>query len=996
METSASVSSRLCYFCGYRFHPRNRCPARNKTCRKCGVQGHFDTVCQNINRSRNQSNYYSNRNGPVNAATAVLPNLSAVNASTQAVKSMVKVDINGSEFDALVDSGSDLTFGHPEVVKSKNLKTFPINAEITMADTGVTCKISLYFQQDIIVNNKRYKQVKFLVMPGLCADLILGRDFQSRHQSVVVNYGGAECPLIVGALGTLKIEPRPLFPHLTKDVRPIASKSRRYSLEDREFIKSEVERLLTDGIIEKSDSPWRAQIVVDKKGTKKRMCIDYSTTINTYTYLDAYPLPLMKDVINNIAKYKIYSTLDLRSAFNQIPLIEADKKYTAFEADGQLYHFNRLPFGVTNGVAMFQRTMDSFIQKYDLKGTFAYLDNLTVCGLNQEEHDRNLQRFMEAAKEINLTFNEGKCEYSTNSLRILGSLVKDGNIYPDPDRLKPLRDLCVPQTSKALKRAMGFFSYYSKFIQNFSKKIRPLSKNTTFPMSKEAEEAFSKMKKEIENSVVAHVDDSKPFVLETDASDEALGATLLQSGRPVDFFSRTLRGAETKLPSIEKEALSVIESVRHWRHYLTYNHFVLRTDQRSISYIFSKKHRGKIKNIKLERWRMELSTYSFDIQHIPGELNISSDTMSRGCSAISENKLSSLHASLCHPGITRMFHFVKSKNLPYTLEEVRKITRDCSICAETKPRFVKPPKSNLIKSTQPFERISVDFKGPLPSTNKNIYLLDIVDEYSRFCWAIPCSDMSASTIIKAFTELFSVFGLPSYVHTDRGTSFMSKELKNFLLSKGISSSRSTPYHPQSNGQIEKTNGTIWKTITLALKSHNLPLSCWQEVLPEALHSIRSLLCVSTNETPHERLFKYQRRSASGESLPTWLSESQYALLRRFVRNSKQDPLVDEVQIVELNPSYAHVRFKDGRESTVSISDLAPPGVRPSNKTSPSVSPDNLTPLPNVRVEPNLVVSEKEDVPTTGENEDKSQENLDVQTLRRSERNRAPPERFVPG
>ena len=91
-----------------------------------------------------------------------------------------------------------------------------------------------------------------------------------------------------------------------------------------------------------------------------------------------------------------------------------------------------------------------------------------------------------------------------------------------------------------------------------------------------------------------------------------------------------------------------------------------------------------------------------------------------------------------------------------------------------------------------------------------------------------------------------------------------------------------------------------------------------------------------------------------------------------------------------------MRFKDGRESTVSISDLAPPGVRPSNKTSPSVSPDNLTPLPNVRVEPNLVVSEKEDVPTTGENEDKSQENLDVQTLRRSERNRAPPERFVPG
>ena len=363
-ETLAALPSK-CFYCGYNYHPRNHCPARNQVCRRCGVQGHFDKVCQRDqfrNRSRpSDRDTRSRPNRTAAVSTAVLPNLSAVNASTQSVKSMVKVDIEGTEFDALVDSGSDLTFGHPEVVKSKNLKTYPTNVQITMADTGVVTKISLFFKQDIVIQKKTYKQVKFLIMPGLCADLILGRDFQSRHQSVVVQYGGVESPLVIGALGTLRIEPSPLFPHLSRDCKPIITKSRWYSLEDRQFIETEVNRLEKEGIIEKSDSPWRAQVVVDKSRTKKRMCIDYSTTINTYTHLDAYPLPLMKDVINNIAQHKIYSTLDLRSAFNQIPLIDDEKKYTAFEAGGQIYQFTRLPFGVTNGVTMFQRTMDSFI-----------------------------------------------------------------------------------------------------------------------------------------------------------------------------------------------------------------------------------------------------------------------------------------------------------------------------------------------------------------------------------------------------------------------------------------------------------------------------------------------------------------------------------------------------------------------------------------------------------------------------------------------------------
>lgn len=154
---------------------------------------------------------------------------------------------------------------------------------------------------------------------------------------------------------------------------------------------------------------------------------------------------------------------------------------------------------------------------------------------------------------------------------------------------------------------------------------------------------------------------------------------------------------------------------------------------------------------------------------------------------------------------------------------------------------------------------------------------------------------------------------------------MSTELKQFLHDKGIVTSRSTPFNPQGNGQCERYNGIIWKAVTLALKSLNLPITRWEVVLPDALHSIRSLLSTATNTTPHERLFQYQRKTSSGHSVPTWLTKPGPVLVKRHVQQSKYDPIVEEADLLDANPQYAHVRFSDGRESTVSLRDLAPRG-----------------------------------------------------------------------
>lgn len=262
--------------------------------------------------------------------------------------------------------------------------------------------------------------------------------------------------------------------------------------------------------------------------------------------------------------------------------------------------------------------------------------------------------------------------------------------------------------------------------------------------------------------------------------------------------------------------------------------------------------------------------------------------------------------------------------MPFSLEEIKGLVNTCPICCEIKPRFLKN-QGKLIKATSPFERLNLDFKGPLPTNSRNRFLLTIVDEYSRFPFAIPCPDVSSNTVITYLENIFSIFGMPAYIHTDRGSAFMSKELKMFLTSLGIATSHTTAYNPQGNGQVERYNGIIWKSIQLALKSKNKKIELWQEVLQSALHSVRSLLCTATNVTPHERMFSHPRRSFNGNSVPTWLSQPGPVLMRNHSRTNKYEPLVQEVELLEANPEYAFVRFPDGRETSVSIRHLAPRG-----------------------------------------------------------------------
>lgn len=1022
-ETLGAVRSK-CFFCGNLYHPRNKCPAKEVTCFKCSKRGHFSKVCKsNVSEKR----FTPSSKRPTTAGMQSLSDkdescdskswlgylaYASINHDTKAPSNLLMLaTVNNCQISTMIDSGSSKSFLHSEVANSLGLKIYPSKEKILMATSNLATDTLGHTYIDIMLCGRSYKNYKVGVLPELCTNLILGRDFMNIHKSVEFNFKGSYPKLSLCAASLMNIDPPSLFSNLSPDCKPIRVPSRKFSSQDKFFISQEVKRLLKEGKIEKSTSPWRAQVLVAGGGNhKKRLVIDYSLTINRFTFLDAFPLPLINDLVQEMAKNKYYSKFDLKSAYHQIPISPEDRIYTAFEADGELYQFTVLPFGVTNAVAVFQREMEDFVRRRNLKKVYIYLDDIVVGGETLEEHDKNLELFLNACVLENITFNQDKCQHHLTEINYLGHCISYNTIKPDPSRFSSLANLAFPTDQKALQRCLGLFSYYSKWIPSYSDKVNVLLNVKVFPINSEQQKAFKLLINDICSASVAPIDESQPFEVETDASDVALGAALSQNGRPVAFFSRTLNMSEKLQPAVEKEAAAIIEAVRHWRHYLSCRRFVLTTDQEAVSFMFEKKKGTKIKNDKIMRWRLELSTYQYDINFRPGKKNLSADAISRSCSTNCHTieDLKRLHHSLCHPGITRLMHFVRCKNLPFSMNEVKQVCLNCSVCAEIKPRFYKPPPFTLVRATRPFERISMDFIGPKPSCSKNKYLLVMIDEFSRFPFAFPCSDMTSKTVIECCHRVFSLFGCPSSLHTDRAQCFMSSELKEYTLRHGIILTHTTPYHPTGNSQCERLNGTLWKTVKLALKSENLSDTKWESVLPMVLHSIRSLLCVTTNATPHERIFQYSRKSVTGYSLPHWLIKPGPVLIRKHVRLNKNDPLVEQVELLESNPNFSKIRFPDGRETTVSTSDLADPAFKMAERT---VNTNEETPLskPDIDLPPseedvNTFEGFDSSVPTyeLDCSKDFEQtcspphklENKNTNVLRRSDRNRKAPDRLT--
>ena len=462
VKVSARLQSKKCYFCGQSYHLRKNCPALDATCYLCGKNGHFSRVCQS---KRLRNNAKKSKSQSPSQSAALTPSLCVTTAACPGslLKSSLSIKVNDKHLTALIDSGSSESYINSKVCRNLQLEIYPSESEIQMASSAVKTKSSGFCLVDVVIKDTAYESTRLNVLENLCSDVILGLDFQSQHQRLIFEFDGTSPDMIVSnksncAVAAASTEAVSLFSNLSPGAKPIATKSRRFNKEDQEFIQETIDKWSEEGVIQPSSSPWRAQVVVvkdDLNRHRKRLCVDYSQTINLYTELDAYPLPRIDDMINNLSQYSIFSTFDLRSAYHQIELLKTERKYTAFEANGNLYEFTRVPFGVKNGVAVFQRQITKFINEENLKDTFAYLDNVTVAGRTQLEHDINVKAFSEAIIRRKFTLNDNKTVKSVPNVNILGYIVGNMCIKPDPERMRPLIDFPPPSNLKALRRVLG-------------------------------------------------------------------------------------------------------------------------------------------------------------------------------------------------------------------------------------------------------------------------------------------------------------------------------------------------------------------------------------------------------------------------------------------------------------------------------------------------------------------------------------------------------------
>ena len=331
----ASAPDKRCFFCGkFPCHPRKACSARNAVCYKCEKRGHFAKCCRSTSADK------------ISAFST--PKLCVIQPAPPCLSyATITSFINGRKLSTLIDSGSSLSFINEKTARSLGLTIEPRDEVIAMVSSNLTSHIQGNCAVDLMLYNQKYSQVNLGVMKGLCTDVLLGGDFQAQHERVVFQHYGSKNELVVSSncsadhvstVYAANLKPVSLFNNLSSKCRPIATKSRQFNAEDRDFITVEITKIQSSGVIRPSHSPWRAQVLVvtNKKSGKRRMCIDYSQTINLFTDLDAYPLPSIESLVNKLSLHKVFSTFDLKSAYHQIPIRESDKIYTAFEV-------NRIP-----------------------------------------------------------------------------------------------------------------------------------------------------------------------------------------------------------------------------------------------------------------------------------------------------------------------------------------------------------------------------------------------------------------------------------------------------------------------------------------------------------------------------------------------------------------------------------------------------------------------------------------------------------------------------
>ena len=591
-------------------------------------------------------------------------------------------------------------------------------------------------------------------------------------------------------------------------------------------VREHLKLMLDAGVIRPSNSPWcNAVVLVRKKDGSLRFCIDFRK-LNSLTVKDSHPLPRICETLESLTGAAHFSTFNMNSGFWQVPMAEDSKQYTAFTLGSMgLYECESMPFGLCNAPPTFQRLMQNCLGELNLTYCLIYLDDVIVFYDTPDEHLQRMHVVFDRLHEHGLKLKPSKCEVFKSEINYLAHHVSRKGVLPSKKNLESIAQCPPPDTYTKVKSFVGLVGHYRHFIKGFAKIAAPLydltsgdnkDKNSEHvDLPPEAREAFNHLKTAcLQAPILSFPDFTKPFLLETDASGRGLGAILSQKladGRyhPIAYASRVMNETEQRYHSNKQEFLALKWAITEQFHeYLSpygknRNEFVVQEAA----------HQGQCRFTALMQERF------------------------------------------WWPGMTR---------------DLRNCIKKCGHCRKYEAAPPVTPMKPLACSG-PGELLHVDFTSieetvPLKEDPVIRNVLVLQDHFSKYVVAYVVKDQTACTAAETLRiGYFGLFGAPAYLVSDQGKAFTGHVITHLCELYGVQKLRTSPYHAQTNGQVERMNQTI---ICMIGKLEEDRKACWSKHLPELLMAYNATRSAVTGYSPYYLLFSRRPRIPVDYLFPT--------------------------------------------------------------------------------------------------------------------------------
>lgn len=653
-----------CMYCG-RKHERGKdnCPAYRKTCNNCSMKNHFSSVCQQ------QKSQFKSPGNPQHSNTKVHEVHEDQDESsddeiwtlTEEICSVTGknriyagIEIGDKVIRMQVDTGAScnvlphscLPSGTEIMATKRNLITYSKSKLNVLGTAMMTIRNprnnAQYTEEFVVVEDgfmpllgaKTAQKMELLVIQHqnilqVESTQLQNTDSLTEHE-ILSNYSD----LFTG-LG--KIEGK-LHLEVDETVTPVVMPPRRVPIAVKGKLREELDRLEGLGVLTKEEEPtaWVSGLVAAMKPSGKvRVCID-PQRLNVALRRRHYPLPVIEEILPELAKAKVFTKADLKDGFLQIQLDEESSKLTTFQTPWGRYRWLRMPYGISPAPECFQQKLDQCLE--GLTGMYKIADDILIIGQGDTEeeadrdHDRNLRNFLDRCRAKNIRLNKDKFELKCKEVSFIGHVMTKDGLKPDPRKVEAITKMERPADVLAVQRFVGLVKYLSKFLKDLSEMCEPLRrlthKDAEWNWTDEQEAAFERIKEAVvKTPVLRYFNESEPTEGQGDASQDGLGFALLQNGQPVTFASRALTPAERRYAQIEKELLAQVFGMEHNHQYVYGRKVILWTDHKPLVSITQKPLTAAPK--RLQRLLLRLQQYDYEIRYKPGREMVLADTLSR-------------------------------------------------------------------------------------------------------------------------------------------------------------------------------------------------------------------------------------------------------------------------------------------------------------------------------------------------------------------------------